>query len=135
MEITFETDMFNLIEDQHLHTGVFGKNVARWLAVKLSEKGYSPEIKHKEWGWEVKIRRGEIGLFVGIKNDWKDVSSLEENMIVWRVFTGYNLSLKEKILSALKNLDPDSYLYMLDSDIKNILYSESRIKILEIKES
>ncbi len=133
MIIKFETDMFDLTNESLTeHQGVFGKSVANFLKWKLIEKGYNPYIVPSENGWQIKIEKDPLILTIKISVQWRNVERIDESMLIWVVST--EAKLKKKLLSFFKKIDTEMYLGFLDKDLKDILYSEGKIKILSISE-
>jgi len=142
MIVKFETDMFDLTqEDSTQHHGVFGKSVANFLKWKLIEKGYNPYIVPSPDGWQVKIEKDMIILTIKISAQWRDVERIDDSMLIWILSTEASVKKKflsffkgEKFLSFFKGVDPELYHSFLDKDLKDILFSEKKIKILSISE-
>ena len=133
MIVKFETDMFDLTnEDLTEHNSIFGKSVANFLKWKLVEKGYNPHVIPSAEGWQIKIEKDPVVLTIKISAQWRDVERIEESMLIWVVST--DAKVKRKFLSFFKGVDPELYLGFLDRDLKDILYSEGRIRILSISE-
>ncbi len=133
MIVKFETQMFDLTgEDLTHHNGLFGKSVANFLKWKLIEKGYKPYIVPTSEGWQVKIEKDPILLSIKISAQWRDIEKIGESMLIWIVST--EAKVKKRFLSFFKKVDPDLYLTFLDKDLKDILFSEKKIKVLSISE-
>ncbi len=133
MIVKFETRMFDLTgEDLEHPNSLFGKSVANFLKWKLIEKGYKPYIVPTPEGWQVKIEKDPILLSIKISAQWRDIEKIGESMLIWVVST--EAEVKKRLLSFFKKVDPDLYLGFLDKDLKDILFSEKKIKVLSISE-
>ncbi len=135
MEIIFITDMFQPADEENLHhkTGVFGNKLANWIAGKLVNHGYKPKVVQKEWGWQVLLENKPYELYIGCYNLW-DGEELDAGFIKWKCFTkiletGIGSKLRKNIFSS----EFEKKIGKLDFYLKNILFSEKRIKVISIE--
>ena len=135
MEVIFITDMFQPAEEENIHhnTGIFGNKLANWIAGKLVNYDYKPKVIQQDWGWQVLLEEKPYLLYIGCHNLW-DGEDLDAGFVKWRCFTkieetGFLTKLRKNILFS----EFEKKIGRVDFYLKNILFSENRIKVITIE--
>lgn len=115
-------------EDDEINPGRYGRQLALWLKGRLEERGYNVEpVIAEDWGRCLMLSRQPFALWVGCGN----VDSLddegESSEMVWHCFPVVEVPFFKRIFSKP---DTGPALQKLDSDLKEILASETTIKLV-----
>ena len=125
VRITFETDLFNLSEEQEhfINPCCFGEDLAVWLKGHLEKRSYVvDEPGQEDWGWYLELESEEQRYFLAVNGN---ASEDEENVNMgeWMVFVQKRRSLMETLTKKGKIAMDDS----LVACIKSILSAEDGI--------
>lgn len=109
-------------EDQQVNPGVYGEELARWLAVRLTEtEGTRPRVDYEDWAWlvELSVANGHAWIFCANEYGSDDV---------WMI----DVRQRPRLLGWFRRpgLTPDE-LFGLCKKLHVILSSEATITELE----
>ena len=104
-------------EDAETNPGIFGKQLAAWLACELRGHGY-PEAEEvpEDWGWAVVCQAKPLYLYAGCSNMLESIGDggprrVNEGSIIWHVFAAADTPL----FARLRGIDVESALQDLDA--------------------
>ncbi len=104
-------------EDAETNPGIFGRQLAAWLAEELRTHGYpDTEEVPEDWGWAVVCRSKPLSLFVGCSNmleaiDDNGPARVPDDKIVWHAFAATD----PPIFARLRGIDVDASVAALDT--------------------
>ena len=120
-------------EDKEINPGVYGKQLADWLARKLHEVGYDVEAINEDWGRCIMCMRNPVWLWVGCANmalDYPDVppDAPKKEDIIWHCFVECEIPFWKRLF---KRTDPGPLKKKLVDQLTSILTSEPQINLVE----
>lgn len=123
-------------EDEETNPRMYGRQVAIWLHKEFSELGYDvEEVFGEDWGWCVMCQRNPYSLWIGCVNlrDYEytqpgdpppPAKSLLWNVVPMAEVPFFRYLFKEKP-------DPQPGLEKIESELMNILESDSRVEVVD----
>jgi hypothetical protein len=69
----FESTRFRPLrpEDEQVNPGVYGEELARWLAARLAEsEGTQPRVDYEDWAWLVEVAVGKGHAWICCANEY-----------------------------------------------------------------
>lgn len=136
----FESTLFaiNKGEDAETNPGCYGKSLADWLVLKLSELGYRTEVIPEDWGWCIMCQNDEYLLWVGCGSKYDEMIDDGEipnaSDVVWYAFPEVEVPLfmiKSTLRKWFGNLDVSIPLQKLNIELKELLDSEPEIRFVD----
>jgi len=132
----FKSSKFELElgEDEEINPGIYGRQLANWLKVRLEECGYPKvEMVEEDWGRCVVCAWRPFALWVGCGNmtDAKGPKSAElprKEDIVWHCFIGADVFPWTRLFSKVR---PESVIAKLNEDLRRILAAEPQIQLVD----
>jgi len=133
----FESDLFHPEpgEDEATNPGVYGKQLAHWLAQRLQAHGYaSTEVIPEDWGWSVVCARKPLLLWVGCGSLASEGISGEPSIEpagttrTWHCFPEAEVPFWKRVL---RQVDTAPQLERLQSDLNAILSGEPELRLVE----
>ena len=118
MDITFETDRFNLSSEKEnfINPCSFGEDVANWLKPLLESKNVNvSDIYQEDWGWEINCALENQEYYIGVGGISESEGS---NQGEWRIMFTKKRSILESILGKNKLSSNDSLIHII-KDIIN----------------
>jgi hypothetical protein len=124
-------------EDEEVNPRMYGRQLAAWLKVQLDQRGQPIDcVVAEDWGRCLMVDGPEpFSLWVGCGSA-VDYDTAKEGdppppkeSIVWHCFAQAELTLWQRYV---KRLDPTSALEKLDGDLREILFREPAIQIIEV---
>ena len=116
MEITFETDRFNLSseKDNFINPCCFGEDVANWLKPLLKSENVSiTDIYQEDWGWEISCSFNNQQYYIGVgglsetedsdQGEWRVMFS-KKRSILETLFGKNKLSSNEPVITLIQNI-------------------------------
>ena len=135
----FKSSKFNVLprEDEETNPGCYGKSLAQWMKMKLTDRGYEPEeIIAEDWGWCLMCQSNPFFLWIGCGSAYE--KEIKENPdpddLIWHCFPISEIPfymLKQKFLHLIGKLDTQSKLDQLEKDVYEILANEPSVKFYE----
>lgn len=119
-------------EDDDTNPGIYGKQVAAWLAAELRGIGY-PDTQEvpEDWGWAVVCAGKPFYLYVACSNlvshGENGPIAQPERDIVWHCHAAADTPL----FARFRNIDVAGPLSMLDARLGEILRGEAGITLLD----
>lgn len=87
-------------EDDETNPGVFGRQLAAWLAAELRNRGYrDAEAIPEDWGWCIMCLRQPFALWIGCGNVESDEDDATARPIVWRCFVEAEVPILKKLFA------------------------------------
>jgi len=129
----FKSSLFEIEpgEDDEINPKIYGRQLARWLATKLQDRGYAPEIINEDWGRCLMCARDPVWLWIGCANVY-DLTSTGETLpkkedVIWHCFVECEVPFWKRIF---KKVDTQPLQDKLCHDLSSILTSEPGIQIV-----
>ena len=119
-------------EDVDTNPGVFGRQLAHWLAERLREHGYPrAEAVAEDWGWAVVCHRKPFCLFVACGNvltaiDENGPKRVPDDEIVWHAYAAAD----EPFFARLRGIDTNTAVSALDALLSVFLRDASDIVLV-----
>jgi len=133
--IFFKTDLFEVEEgeDSETNPGIYGKQLAAWLKIKLSKLGYEVEdIIPEDWGWCVMCERKQGMLWVGcasyIDGEAEEGQLPNKQNIVWHCFATIEQPIFKRLFSSNEG---KTKLEKLNKELKAIIHEEESFQIVQ----
>ncbi len=133
----FKSDLFHPVlgEDAETNPGVFGKELAQWMAHQLQAYGYrAPEVIPEDWGWCVVCAREPFLLWVGCGNmTEEDVPEKAgypspAHEPTWRCFPVAEVPFWKRVF---RRADVEQALAKLQTELKSVLAAEPKVRLVE----
>jgi hypothetical protein len=126
----FKSPLFKIQpgEDSQTNPGIFGKELADWLAQKLRPLGYPIEVIPEDWGWCVICQRKPARLFIGCGNVTSLPPEIETPELVWHVFVHAEVPIVKRLF---RKVDPAPMRNKLATQLGQILANEPQITLVE----
>jgi hypothetical protein len=127
----FNSTMFEIEpgEDQETNPGIYGRQLAIWLAEQLRSGGYlSAKTRAEDWGRLIVCAEKPVPLWVGCGNVVGTVNDNGAANAVWHCFAIAEPNFMQRFFS--KHATSDA-IAKLDSDLESILVHEPRIKLVD----
>jgi hypothetical protein len=131
----FKSSLFEIEpgEDKAINPGIYGKQLAEWLAGKLSAFGYDVEVINEDWGRCIMCTRDPVWLWVGCANMNLDFPEESESLpkkeeMVWHCFVVSEIPFWKRLF---RRIDPEPLRKTLTEQVSSILSSESQINFVE----
>jgi hypothetical protein len=128
----FKSSLFEIEpgEDEAINPGIYGKQLANWLAEKLHAKGYEIEIVEEDWGRCLICLRKPVRLWIGCANVATNfpnppVVVPAKEAIVWHCFVECEIPFLKRLFG--RPIDDETPKQKLALDLKSILESEPQI--------
>jgi len=129
----FNSSLFEIEpgEDKEINPGIYGKQLAEWLATRLKARGYDPQVIAEDWGRCLMCSRDPFWLWIGCAN-LQDPDSTDENPpkkedIIWHCFVECEVPFWKRIF---KKVNTEPYREKLCQDLSSILTSEPQIVLI-----
>ncbi len=119
-------------EDNEINPGIYGKQLAEWLKVRLEDCGYKVEpIIHEDWGRCLMCSRQPFSLWVGCAN-MTDLSASPEALppkeqITWNCFATAEVPFWKKLF---RKVETEPAVARLHADLGAILTAEASITLV-----
>lgn len=119
-------------EDKGINPGIYGKQLAEWLKVRLESRGYKVEpIINEDWGRCLMCSRQPFLLWVGCAN-MTDLSASPEvpppkEQITWHCFATAEVPFWKKLFSKIET---EPVVAKLKADVGGILAAEPSITLV-----
>lgn len=133
----FKSNLFEIEpgEDEEINPGIYGRQLANWLKLRLEEAGYEAEpVIAEDWGRCIVVSREPFMLWVGCGNVMDVTTSKDDDLlpakedVVWTCFAVAEVSLWKRLF---KKPDTAPALGKLVATLATILGSEPRIQLVE----
>ncbi|WP_457639959.1 hypothetical protein [Persephonella sp.] len=134
MEVLFESKRFEVLDGMEKDLSLFAEKVGNFFIAEMHRRNLKPKVEYFNSGVNLILENGDVNMFVRISTIWKEITSLDESMIAFRCYTGYTLTGKGKLKALLGKISPEEKLLRLNWIVKDILSSDDKINILNIKE-
>ena len=121
--IEFQSDRFLpfLAEDAQANPGVYGFELATWLAQTLGSRGLATSYPlGEDWGWLLEYFENELEVIIGCSSICSEGDGYRGREITWSIFLDPRRSLKQK----LKGVSAEAVLSKLQEGIHAALESE-----------
>ena len=116
-------------EDADTNPGIFGRQLAAWIAAKLRDRGYpDTEEVPEDWGWAVVCQRRPFYLYVACGNILENIDDdgprrVPDEEIVWHAYA----TADKPLFARWRGFDVDSPVAVLDAVLGELLRSEPEI--------
>ena len=131
----FKSSLFEieLGEDKGINPGIYGKQLAEWLAGKLNAVGYEVEVINEDWGRCIMCTRDPVWAWVGCGNMHLSFPEIPEAVpkkedVIWHCFVVCEVPFWKRLF---KRIDSQPHRKKLAEQVSAILASESRIQMVE----
>lgn len=126
----FKSPLFKIQpgEDSQTNPGIFGKELADWLAQKLQPLGYPVEVIPEDWGWCIICQRKPARLFIGCGNVTSLTPDIEPPELVWHLFVHAEAPILKRLFQSV---DPAAVRNKLTIQLAQILANEPEITLVE----
>lgn len=120
-------------EDADTNPGVFGRQLAHWLAARLREHGYPhAEAVAEDWGWAVVCAAKPFYLFVACGNvlaaiDENGPKRIPDDEIVWHA----SAAADAPFFARLRGIDTNTSIAALDVLLGECLRDASDIGLVD----
>lgn len=120
-------------EDEKTNPFRFGKSVADWIAISLSEKGFTTEVCAEDRGWRIDCLSEPCPIWIGCGNREQndgDGNWVKPKMeaIVWECFVEADVPFFKKLF---KSLDPSTELEQITQSLTQLLNSTNHVKFVD----
>jgi hypothetical protein len=129
----FKSSLFEIEpgEDAEINPGIYGKQLAQWLAVRLRARGYEPEIIAEDWGRCLMCSHDPFWLWIGCANlqdpDVTDPRVPQKDEIIWHCFVECEVPFWKRIFKRVNTQESRD---RLCDDLSSILASEPAIVLV-----
>jgi len=119
-------------EDEEINPGIYGRQLARWLKERLTEKGYPVEgIINEDWGRCLVCSREPFMLWVGCGNVTDDETGSRpppKEEVVWHCFATAEVFFWKRLF---RKVQTEPAVSKLHDDLGEILRDESEIMLVQ----
>lgn len=118
-------------EDAETNPGIFGRQLAAWLARELRNRGYSEaEEVPEDWGWAVVCQSKPFYLFAACGNTLESIDEdgpkrVPDHEIVWHAYAAADTPL----FARWRGIDVHGTVNVLDAVLAEVLREESDIHL------
>jgi hypothetical protein len=98
--LEFSSDKFSpyLPEEAQQNPGVYGFELADWLARSLAQRGLVTSYPiGEDWGWFIEYLDGDTEIMIGCGSEARPGDGYNGDPISWRVFVRQPRSLKQRL--------------------------------------
>jgi hypothetical protein len=129
----FKSSLFEIEpgEDDEINPGIYGRQLATWLAVKLRGRRYQVEVINEDWGRCVMCLRDPVYLWVGCGNmtsESPQPKPPKKEGIVWHCFVTCEIPFWKRLF---KRINAQPLVEKLTEELSSMLRSEPGIEFVE----